>query len=227
MSSNDIPGSSAGGRPTTDGELRLVGDVRGKRVLELGCGRGERSIALAQKGAVAIGVDVSTELLAEARRLAEQTGVRVELRQGDLADLAFLRAETIDAAFASSALTHVKDLRRVFRQVHRVLRQGAPLVFSVTHPTYWMIDDEDPEPLLIRRSYFDRTPVTYQQHGEVVTDHPRTLTDLFTDLIRTGFRLDAMLEPEPPPDEARTARWRDALRMVPRTLVLRARKEGT
>lgn len=210
----------------TEAELRLLGDVRGKRVLELGCGQAERSIALAQSGAVAIGVDVSAELLAEARRLAEEAGVRVELRRGDLADLAFLRADTIDAAF-SSTLSRVEDLRRVFRQAHRVLKQGAPLVLRLTHPAYEMIDDREPEPLVIRRSYFDRTPISSEQQGEIVTDYPRTLGDLFTDLLRSDFRLDTVLEPEPTANRSRAPGWRDAVRMVPRTLILRARKAGS
>lgn len=226
-----LPGPGAGGVRygpdiSTEADLRLLGDLRGKRVLELGCGCAESSIAFAQRGAVAIGVDVSAERLAEARRLAEEAGVRIELRRGDLADLAFLRADTIDAAFSSLTLSQVEDLRRLFRQVHRVLKQGAPLVFSLVHPAYEMIDDDDPEPLVIRRSYFDRSPIVYQDQGGAVTDYPRTLSDLFTDLMRTGFRIDAMLEPEPPSNGPRSPEWRETFRMVPRTLIVRARKEG-
>jgi SAM-dependent methyltransferase len=209
----------------TEADLRLLGDLRGKRVLELGCGRAESSIVFAQKGAVAVGVDTSAEQLAEARRLADEAGVRIELRRADLADLAFLRADTIDAVFSALALSHVEDLRRVFRQVHRVLKQGAPLVFSLTHPAYEMIDDNDQEPLMIRRSYYDRSPIAYDREG-TVNDYPRTFSDLFTDLVRTGFRVDVVLEPEPAPAGPRSPEWRETFHMVPRTLILRARKEG-
>jgi SAM-dependent methyltransferase len=209
----------------TETDLRLLGDLRGKRVLELGCGRAGSSIVFAQKGAVAVGVDTSAERLAEARRLAEEAGVRIELRRADLADLAFLRADTIDAVFSASALSHVEDLRRVFRQVHRVLKEGAPLVFSLTHPAYDMIDDDDPEPLVIRRSYFDRSPIAYDRDG-AVSEYPRTFSDLFIDLVRTGFRVDVVLEPEPAPGGPRSPEWRETFHMVPRTLILRARKEG-
>lgn len=212
----------------TEADFRLLGDLRGKRMLELGCGRAECSISFAQKGAVAIAVDVSAEQLAVARRRIEEAGVKVELRQGDLADLAFLRADSIDAAFSSSTLGQVEDLRRVFRQVHRVLKEGGPLVFSLVHPAYDMIDDDDPdEPLLIRRSYFDRSPISYQYEGALVSDYPHTFSDLFTDLVRTGFRVDAVLEPEPPLSGPRSPEWRETFRMVPRTLIMRARKEGS
>ena len=52
----------------------------------------------------------------------------------DAADLAFLRADSIDVALAAGLLGEVEDIDRLFRQVHRVLRPGAPFVFSYEHP---------------------------------------------------------------------------------------------
>src|SRR5205085_6413945 len=71
----------------TEAEFRLCGDVKGKRVVELGCGGGQCSIAFAKQGATAIGIDFSAEQLAFAKRLCEREEVKVELRQGDVADL--------------------------------------------------------------------------------------------------------------------------------------------
>src|SRR5207249_2865411 len=108
-------------------------------VLELGCGGAQCSIAFAKQGATAIGVDFSAEQIAFARRLCEREEVKVELREGDLADLAFLRGDTIDVCFSAYAFGYVDDLGRVFRQVHRVLKEDGPLVFSLPHPAYDMI----------------------------------------------------------------------------------------
>ena len=71
---------------STEAEFRLLGDLNGKRVLELGCGGAQNSIAFAKQGATAIGVDFSAEQLAFARRLCERENVKVELHQGDVAD---------------------------------------------------------------------------------------------------------------------------------------------
>ncbi|HEV2370265.1 MAG TPA: class I SAM-dependent methyltransferase [Acidimicrobiales bacterium] len=207
-------------------DLRLLGDLKGKRVLELGCGGAQCSVAFAKQGATAIGVDISAEQLAFARRLVEREEVRVELRLGDLADLAFLRADSVDLVFSAYAFGFVDDLNRVFRQVHRVLREGAPLVFSLPHPAYSMIDDDSDEPLLVRRSYFDRSPIVYQRAGVQLTDYHRTFAELVTGLLRAGYRIDTLLEPEPLATGPRSQDWRDAFRYVPRTLVVRARKEG-
>jgi len=206
----------------TETELRLCGNVEGKRVLELGVGA-EASIAFAQQGAHAIGVDSSAERLAEYRRKCDEAEVKVELHESDLADLAFVRADSIDLAFSSYALESVEDLNRVFRQVHRVLRQEMPLVFSVAHPAYRMIDDKSEEPLLVRRSYFDHRQPDEPMAAPI---YHRTISELFTGLSRANFRVDTILEPEPASSGPRSPEWRDTFKYVPRTLIIRARKEG-
>jgi len=209
----DIPGET---------ELRLLGDLKGKRVLDLGCGSGAGAIAVAKQGAIAIAVDGSADNLAAAKRAGDENEVRIEFHQADLADLAFVRADTIDVVLSVWSLAHVEDLNRVFRQVHRVMKTNAPFVFSLPHPAYDMIDD-DAEPPVVRRSYFDTAPVT-NEDGSV--DYPRATSEVITGLVRANFRVDWLLEPEPASGGHRSGFWRETFAMVPRTLVIRARKEG-
>jgi SAM-dependent methyltransferase len=210
----------------TEAELHLLGDLKGKRVLELGCGGAQCSVVFAKQGATAIGVDFSAEQLAFARRLCDREEVRVELRLGDLADLAFLRADSIDLVFSAYAFGYVEDLNRVFRQVHRVLKVGSPLVFSLPHPAYAVIEDDQQSPLIIGRSYFDKTPIDYEVGGIAFTDYHRTLADIYMGLLRASYRVDLIMEPEPNRDGPRSQDWREAFLSVPRTLIVRARKEG-
>lgn len=210
----------------TEADLRLLGDLKGKRVLELGCGAAQCSIAFARSGATAIGVDLSEAMLAEGRRLAEQAEVRVELRHGDMADLAFLRADSVDLVFSAFAFQYVEDLNRVFRQVNRVLRPGSPLVFSLPHPAYFVVDEESGAPPRLERSYFDRSPERYDWGGVAFTAFPHTFADLYMGLTRSGFRVDLILEPEPTQGAPRSWFWREAMEWLPKTLIVRARKEG-
>ena len=211
----------------TEADFRLLGDLKGKRVLELGCGGAQCSIAFAKQGATAIGIDISGEQLAFAKRLCEREEVRVELRRGDLADLAFLRADSIDLVFSAYSFGFVEDLGRVFRQVHRVLKVGAPLVFSLPHPAYDMIDDDADQPLLVRRSYFDHSPIDYEWNGIAFTDYHHTISDIYMGLVRASYRVDTILEPAPTHTGPRSQHWRETFRYVPRTLIVRARKEGS
>jgi ubiquinone/menaquinone biosynthesis C-methylase UbiE len=184
----------------TDEELRLLGNVGGKRVLELGCSNAASAIALATQGAHVIAIADGADDLDRAKSAVERAEAKVELHHGDLAELAFIRADTVDAAFSERALRDVVDVDRVFRQVHRVLKTDAPFVVSLPHPTLELIDERSDPALLIRRSYFDRS------------GNRRTVGDLFTAMTRAHFAVDTLLEPESG--------------TLPRTLVLRGRKLG-
>lgn len=206
-------------------DLRLLGPVKGRRILELGCGAGAGSVALAAAGARVIAVDEDPDNVTATREAAEAHGVRVETHHGNLADLAFVRAETIDAALSSYGLAALDDIDRVFRQVHRVLREDHPFVFSLPHPAFNMLDPGDRTPRL-RRTWWDAEPVPWSTAGEgAPPDRPRTLSSLFTSLGRANFRIDALAEP--PGDEVGAGpSWCEAMRWVPPTMVVRARKQG-
>ena len=196
----------------TDRELRLLGDLGGKRVLDLGCGTGSGAIALAHEGAIVIALDTSDARLAHARARAERDEVKVEWRKGDLADLAFLRAESIDAAFSADKVSEVDDAARLFRQVQRVLKPNGPFVFSYEHPMAVCVGATG----AVERSYFEPGPIDVERDGERVRVYTRGIGEVFTELGRAGFRVDTVLEPRPDTPGAR----------VPSTIVWRARKEG-
>jgi SAM-dependent methyltransferase len=205
--------------------LKLLGYLDGRRVLELGCGAGSASVALARAGAKVIAVDESADALTDTRDRATRHGVKVEAHQASLAELAFVRADTVDAAVSIYGLAAVADIDRVFRQVHRVLRQERPFVFSLPHPAFILLDPDEAEPRL-RRRWWDPRPVTWSVGAPgAEPDVPRTLSSLFTSLSRANFRVDAVAEPSPDQTTAGDA-WCDHMAWVPPTLIIRARKEG-
>lgn len=197
--------------------LKLLGNVEGKRILDLGCGAGHNAIALARQGAKVIAVDESAEQVAEAREAADREGVKLELHHAPLAELAFVRADTIDAAVSAFGLATVGDVDRVFRQVDRVLRPEHHFVLSLPHPAFALVDPDDPE-RRVQRSYWDDAPMG--------ADVPRTISSLFTSLGRANFRVDAVLEPQPAGNGPHGAGWTAAMALLPSTVIIRARKQG-
>lgn len=209
----------------TENEYRLLGPLAGKRFLDLGCGGGQSAIAAAKQGAISIGVDFSVEQLAFARRQVEQEEVRVEFKHGDLAELAFQRADSVDIVFSAFSFQYMPDLNRVFRQVHRVLKAQGVLVFSVPHPVAALVDPStlnngptqlslEPEEISIKRSYFDQSPIE-ETHGDITfTEYHRTVTEVFMGLIRSGYEVDVVLEPEL------------TSATVPTALIVRAKKDA-
>ena len=196
----------------TERELKLLGRLDAKRVLDIGCGSGQAAITFAHQGAIVIALDASAGQLARARERAEQEEAKVEWRHGDAADLAFLRAESIDVVFSAFALAEVDDTARLFRQVQRVLKPNAPFVFSLEHPMGLCVGPSG----LVEQSYFEPGPVSVERNGELISLYVHTVGDVFTELGRAGFRVDTIAEPRPPGTGVR----------VPSTIVWRARKEG-
>ena len=108
---------------------RLVGDWRGKKVLDLGCGGGFMAEAMAAKGARVTGLDPAREALAAARRHAEAQGLAIDYREGQGEALPFADG-TFDIVASCDALEHVDDLGRVLDEVARVLKPDGLFLFD-------------------------------------------------------------------------------------------------
>lgn len=80
--------------------IDLMGDLRGRKVLDCGCGGGHTSVMLAKHGAQVTAVDLSADVLVKARRLAEVNGVEIDFRQSSLEELD-LPDESFDYIFGS------------------------------------------------------------------------------------------------------------------------------
>lgn len=208
--------------------LSPMGNIEGQRVLDLGCGAGAGSVTFARRGARVIAVEPSTARLAQARHAAELAEVKLEFHHSDLADLAFLRADSVDLVVAVYSLSSVQDLGRVFRQLHRIMRRDAALVLSLPHPLTLMLEhdpDEQSSPYLTRTAWSEH-PIAWRAGGDEGVTHVHQVGEVFTTLLRSNFRVDALLEPAPvaTPTSIHASPMND---WVPSTVVIRARKEGT
>ncbi len=140
-----------GANVSDESELRLCGDLAGKRVIELGIAPSPNSILMAQQGAKAIALDPDPQAIAALRSTAERHEVRVECHQGDLADLGFATSGSVDLVVASHSLTGVDDLPRLLRQVHRVLKPGTPFIVAMPHPVAAMFSRRPQPAVRLRR----------------------------------------------------------------------------
>jgi len=190
-----------------EADVALLGEVDGKRILEVGCGQAACSRWLAARGAEAVATDLSAGMLRHAREGNERTGTPVPLVQATAESLPFADASFDAACSAFGAVPFVASVDVVFAEVRRVLRPGARWVFSVTHPMRWIFpDDPGPQGLTVTQPYFDRTPYVEVDEEGVATyvEYHRTLGDYVRALADAGFALTDLIEPAWPEGHTRT-----------------------
>ncbi|MFV8396274.1 class I SAM-dependent methyltransferase [Corynebacterium hindlerae] len=177
-------------------DARLLGDVRNKRVLEIGCGSASCTRWLEGQADLAVGFDLSMGML----RHGSGNLVQANALEMPFADEAF------DVAFSAfGAIPFVESSVDVLREAVRVVKPGGRFVMSINHPMRWIFAD-DPESFEVQFSYFDRSGYVEVAGGEVTyAEQHRTMGDRIRELLQVGFVIDDVIEPEWP--EGLTENW--------------------
>jgi len=213
-------------------ELHLLGEVTGKRTLEIGCGGGQNTIALAKRGAIATGLDLSDAQIEFARRLALEEGVEATFLQGNAEDLSAISDASQDLALSAFAFQFVEHMDRVFAEVARVLRPGGLFVFSVNHPFFYCVAESGE--MKVEFSYFDHE-YWYDWDSDGMGSHPRmteyqrTVSEWYRLFRGAGLEVLDIVEPEPV-ETGSGFDWGGGYaparqRMVPATIIWKARTQ--
>lgn len=178
-----------------DAHLHALGDVTGKRVLELGCGAGQWSRSLAAEGATVVGLDLSEAQLAAAARA--MGAARHPLVQGAAEQLPFA-AGSFDLVFCDHGGLSWAPPHLAVPQAARVLRSGGRLVFNVAGPWFEACYDEDADRVTttLRNDYFGLSAIA-EGHG--ATSYQLTYGDWIRTLRGAGLVIDDLIEPRPEP----------------------------
>ena len=199
--------------------LRMLGDVRGQRILDAGCGHGYLSRMLADRGAQVTGVEPARALYdyatgAEAR---EPRGIRYI--QADLCRLPGLGAP-FDAVLASMVLLDIPDWTGAMTACVTALAPGGLFVFSINHPCFEQLAASWREHGEYRvREYF----AEYEIPGPHASSFHRPLSAYLNELARLGCQLSEMAEPALDPAVA-ADRGAQAYVHVPNFVVVAARR---
>ena len=183
---------------------RLMPDMAGKTVLDLGCGYGHNCIEFVEKGAAeVVGVDISEKML----KVAQSESVHEKIRYINMSmtDVKSLN-KGFDVIYSSLAFHYIEDFADFAENLYSVLNSGGWLLFSQEHPI--------PTATVDGKGHFnfdengERTSYTlsdYHREGERkiswfvdgVVKYHRTFGSVITSLAKAGFVIDTVEEPLP------------------------------
>lgn len=122
--------------PTT---LRLLGDVKGKRILDMGCGLGKHAKEFIRRGAIVTGYDASEKMVAFTQAHCGGKGTFFCSTH----EKVFFRPHSFDICNASLSINYSKNLEVIFKHVHSWLTRGGIFTFSIPHPVWLLARVQD------------------------------------------------------------------------------------
>jgi ubiquinone/menaquinone biosynthesis C-methylase UbiE len=215
--------------------LKMLGDVSGRRILDLGCGEGGYARELKRRGANIIGADGSETLVRIARERAAAEQLNISFICANANGLDGISNDSFDLVIAAMSLMDVEDYPGAVREVRRVLCNGGSLLMSMTHPcfsarmSHWERHPNDRHDLLFFKvdNYFEREvwedKITSDFSSPVLRRH-RPLEDYVQVLLQEGFLLRHLSEAEPTADELKKSYRFRKLTRIPYFLFMRWEK---
>lgn len=206
----------------------LLPDLQGKRVLDLGCGYGWHCVYAAEHGAeFVLGTDISERMLQVARQKTQSPAVRY--CRTAMEDLT-CEPKSFDLVLSSLAFHYIEDFEMMVKKIYSWLPIGGLFLFSAEHPVFtaqgaqdWVYNEKGEILHFPVDNYYYEGKRSATFLGEPVVKYHRTLTTYLETLIRQGFQIRHVVEPQPPAEMLELPGMKDEMRR-PMMLIISAQK---
>lgn len=182
-------------------QLKAVGDVKGKRILDLGCGSGRKAFNFAISGAKkVVGIDISSSFI-NAWNHREKPSNLV-FYQGDLSSLEEVKEianEKFDMVTCFQAMGYSLNLNSTILFIRSHLNLGGRFVLTTAHPFRYAIEINERQGIPIGDAYRDDSLYSYPSNWDknIIVSHTKPMiSTVISTLLANGFRLDSMKEPD-------------------------------
>ena len=188
--------------------LKLLGDIRNKKILCAGCGDGEEAHMFYQQGAYVVGFDISDELI----NIAKSKYPNILFYVGD--SESFSTNETFDIVYAGFVVHYLPSYTKFLSNTCSLLKNGGEVVFSVVHPIkrsfdvfksngrkYKILGTSKLEDGSKQETYGDylnprEVNIKFGENFET-TNYHRTIGEQIKDILDSDFELLSLIEPKP------------------------------
>lgn len=205
---------------------QLIGDPRGLKILDLGCGDARVAKKFKALGASKyLGIDGSRRMIELAKQNTD--GGFSDVQLSSFADCSLAKNE-FDLVVSSLAFHYAEDLKVLFQKIYASLKPGGRFIFSVEHPVITS-NNQSLEQSPIRQAwlvdnYFIRGPREVKWMGDVVTKYHRNVEDYFNLIFDCGFTLQSFKESEPSEINFTDQALLDRRRRIPLFLIFSVKK---
>lgn len=184
-------------------ELDLLGDVKGKTILHLQCHFGMDTLALARRGAIVTGIDLSEEAIAKANELKNKINLQAEFICCNVYDTLKHIHKQFDIVFTSyGVIGWLPELDSWAHVISAALKPGGKFIMAEFHPLVWMFDNDFQK---IEYSYFNREAIveneegTYADKQVIIPDNTsvtwnHSLSDVINCLLRHNLIIETLQE---------------------------------
>lgn len=174
-------------------ELNLLGNVAGKKALEIGCGSGHSILYMLDQGIEEIwGLDLSSVQIRTAQEVCGNND-KVTLIESSMEENPGIPLEYFDLVYSIYALGWTLDLGSTLRNIYSYLKPGGSFVFSWEHPIHSRVIYEQ-NLLVFHSSYHDERPVLGEWKPRPAVFSHRKLRTFINQLIEAGFRIEKVIE---------------------------------
>lgn len=208
--------------------VHVLKDVKGKDVLCLASGGGQQSAVFGILGAHVTVVDIADGQLEGDKKAAAHYGYQVTAIQGDMSDLSALKKNSFDVVYQAPSMAYVSNVKKVYSEVSRILRQGGLYRSDAQNPLAQFIDEASWDGKGYRVSVPYAIKKKKRAENKSVIEYRHTLEDAFNGLLKCGFTIEHV--EEAPPDLYHTGTsapgtWEHSELYLPGMFAILARKK--
>ncbi len=172
----------------------LFGDVAGKKVLEIGCGRGHSLQYLGERKAIELwGLDISEKQIEQTRQYLAECGLSSKLICSPMEEECGVPKDYFDIVYAIYAIGWTTDLNATFSKIASYLKKDGIFIFNWSHQIHKCVTAEN-DKYIYKKSYLDESWYLDSRGGEEFALSDRMLSTYVNALARAGFFIEQMIE---------------------------------
>ena len=217
--------------------LKIIGKIKGKKILDAGSGTGSLARVLARKGAKITAVDYSKEMLNFAIRRQERENLNIRYHCFYLENLPKYINQKFDVVVVNLSFQDFVNYQDILKAFRKLLHKGKKLILSLEHPCFTIFDnlhvtskrkwlnflysEDDPLKVLTKYKNYHRSIIFWTRNLSMVSFH-RTLEEYSIALYKNKFTISRIFEPTIPIEEIPNAPQNSLIHKIPLFMIIEA-----